>query len=568
MKRTLALLLAAALCIAMLGACGSAPEGAETTASTVGNSEGSAVSGADGQAKADVWKVYDPAIEVSVVGSYNVPEDGVVPKDTTLENQAWVGIVKDQLGIDLKYDWAVPASQGAEKLDVTIAAGQIPDVLMVDEAQFELLKESDMLGDLSGAYSYLLEPIRKMLEEDPTLLKQCTNERGELVAIPYILNTYQQSQLIYIREDWLNKLNLPVPESMDELIEVAKKFVTEDPDGNGKADTIGIALYKELYAGFGGAKGLMNGFGAYPNMWVKTDDGRLVCGDVSPEMRDALLALQDMYKSGVLDPEYVALDSNKMTEAVVNSRAGIVLGEWWAPAWPLNLAIDSNPDARWKAINLVSSEGGVAKTGLNHSFVGAYNVISKDMEHPEALPKLLNLYYDTVAAPESEHKQFIDPEMLKPENRFVYNWFPVRMEDCYSIFDQYEKVNAALESGTNDGLTNKNHLALYDQCKNLEEEFNSTDWGMYYSRIAEDGGTGLTNRVYQEKLYVVNEFYGSFTDSMKMYQGVLDTMRDEVYHRIITGAPIEEFDKFVEEWYNIGGQDITDEVNAWYDAQK
>ena len=570
MKRSLALLLAAVLAVSMLSACGSqkAPDGevAEKPAAT--QAEGTTAAATEEKNEEDVWKVYEPQIDVSVVGSYNVPEDGVVPKDTTLENQAWVQIAKDQLGINLKYDWAVPASQGAEKLDVTIAAGKIPDVLMVDESQFELLKESDMLGDLSEAYQYLLEPIRTMLEEDPTLLKQCTNEKGELVAIPYILNSYQQSQLIYIREDWLEKLNLEVPQSMDELIAVAEKFVTEDPDGNGKDDTIGIALYKELYAGFGGAKGIMNGFGAYPNMWTRNEDGKLACGDVSPEMREALLALQNMYKAGVLDPEYVALDSNKMTEAVVDGRAGIVLGEWWVPAWPLNLSIDNNPNARWKAINLVSSEGGVAKTGLNHAFVGAYNVIRKDMEHPEALPKLLNLYYDTLASTESEHKQFIDPELLKPENRFVYNWFPVRMENCYATFEQFDLVNKALEEGTNANLTDKAHLKIYDQCKNLEENFNGTDWGMYYSRIAKDGGIGLSDKVHQEKLYVMNEFYGSFTESMRMYQGVLDTMRDEVYHRIITGAPIEEFDKFVEEWYNMGGQDITDEVNAWYEAQK
>lgn len=563
MKKALALLLAATLGMSTLAACGNS--GSTQTQDPAVDESGTTQ---ETETQVDVWEKYEPAIDVSVVGSYNVPEDGAVPKDTTLENQAWVEIAKEYMGINLKYDWAVPASQGAQKLDVTIASGQIPDVLMVDEAQFELMKESDMLGDLSEAYKQLLEPIRKMLEEDPTLLKQCTNAKGELVAIPYILNSYQQSQLIYIREDWLEKLNLSVPQSMDELIEVARKFTTEDPDGNGKDDTTGIALYKELYAGYGGAKGLMNGFGAYPNMWVKGEDGKLVCGDVTPQMRDALLAIQEMYKEGIIDPEYVALDSDKMTEAVVSGQVGIVLGEWWVPAWPLNMTIDNNPDARWKAINLVSSEGGVAKTGLNHAFIGAYNVISKDMENPEALAKLLNLYYDVWASTNPEYKSQIDPELLKPENRFVYNWFPVRMENCYAAFERYEKVNAALEAGTSDSLTDPAHIKIYEQCKNLETNFNGTDWGAYCSRIAKDGGIGLSDKVRSEELYVMNEFYGSFTESMKMYQGVLDSKRDEIYHRVITGAPIEEFDKFVEDWYSMGGQDITDEVNAWYEAQQ
>ena len=79
---------------------------------------------------------------------------------------------------------------------------------------------------------------------------------------------------------------------------------------------------------------------------------------------------------------------------------------------------------------------------------------------------------------------------------------------------------------------------------------------------------GLTEKVREEGLYVMNEFYSSFTETMLTNQGVLDTMRDEVFHRIITGAPIEEFDKFVNDWEKMGGETITQEVNEWYQTQQ
>ena len=401
MKKSLSIMLAGTMLMAMFTGCSSKkPDNVTNTTESIAKGEET------GEVQnIDIWQKYDPPIEVSVVASYNVPEDGIVPKDTTPENQKWVEIMEKYLGIKLKYDWVVPASQGAQKMDVTIASGKIPNILQVDEGQFELLKQSDMIGDLTGAYDYLMEPIKKNLEADPTLLKKCTNEKGELVAIPRNLDNFQQTQLIYIREDWLEALGLQVPTSMDELFEVAKAFSEQDPDKNGKDDTIGIALYKELYAGFGGAAGLMNGYNAYPKMWTKDESGKLVCGDVQPEMRDALEMLQKMYKEGILDPEYVAMDSNKMTEAVVGGKAGIVLGEWWVPAWPLNLSIDNNPDARWKAINLVSAEGGIANTGLNQAFIGSYHVISKDMKNPEALAKMINIYYDTLSTVVSEREE-------------------------------------------------------------------------------------------------------------------------------------------------------------------
>ena len=38
----------------------------------------------------------------------------------------------------------------------------------------------------------------------------------------------------------------------------------------------------------------------------------------------------------------------------------------------------------------------------------------------------------------------------------------------------------------------------------------------------------------------------------------------EVYTRIIMGESIDEFDKMVKDWYALGGEQITAEVNDWY----
>ena len=168
----------------------------------------------------------------------------------------------------------------------------------------------------------------------------------------------------------------------------------------------------------------------------------------------------------------------------------------------------------------------------------------------------------------SEREAEYDRELWKPENGFVYNWCPVRMEETFLQTRMYQEVNAALEKGSSEDLKIKKFTDLYDASKRVETEFNGTDWGLYYSRVAKDGGMGLTERVRNENLYTMNEFYGSYTDTMITTQGTLDTLRDEVYHRIITGAPIEEFDKFVQDWAKMGGDTITKEVNDWYAAQK
>ena len=45
-------------------------------------------------------------------------------------------------------------------------------------------------------------------------------------------------------------------------------------------------------------------------------------------------------------------------------------------------------------------------------------------------------------------------------------------------------------------------------------------------------------------------------------------MQDEVYTRIMMGAQITEFDKFIADWKAAGGDAITKEVNDWYKETK
>ena len=53
--------------------------------------------------------------------------------------------------------------------------------------------------------------------------------------------------LIYINNNWLTKLGLPIPKTVDELQTTLKAFKTQDPNGNGQADEI-PALGKEAVA--------------------------------------------------------------------------------------------------------------------------------------------------------------------------------------------------------------------------------------------------------------------------------------------------------------------------------
>ena len=53
------------------------------------------------------------------------------------------------------------------------------------------------------------------------------------------------------------------------------------------------------------------------------------------------------------------------------------------------------------------------------------------------------------------------------------------------------------------------------------------------------------------------------TEGMTAYNATLNQMRNETIVNIITGAAeLDTFDEFVEQWYEMGGAQITEEVNT------
>lgn len=81
---------------------------------------------------------------------------------------------------------------------------------------------------------------------------------GKHYGVPYS----RQAQTLMIRKDWLKKLGLKAPTTWQEMLSVAKAFATEDPDGDGKADTYGIvapASATNGYAAWWGSSFLWQG---------------------------------------------------------------------------------------------------------------------------------------------------------------------------------------------------------------------------------------------------------------------------------------------------------------------
>jgi len=507
---------------------------------------------------ADPLGRYEEPITVTQVLGFAPPQDASTPKSTTPETNGYVKKLKEMLNIDLKYLWTVSADQFAQKFSLSVASGDLPDIMAIAQSDFEKFKEDGLLADLTDAYERYASPnLKAFVENDGgTALRMFTDEDGKILGLPNYLDPFSSLQLMWIRTDWLKNLGLEVPETFEELEKVAEAFVTKDPDGNGQNDTYGVTMNKDLISWGFDARGLFYTMGAYPKAWVKNEEGKLIAGETTPQTRGALETLQSWYQKGLLDKEFAFKDIDKVVEDVVAGKVGITFGEWWYPEWPLNLNKEKDPKAEWKAFPLPSFNGTPGKPLIPRANITKVIVANKNMKHPEALVKMAN-FYDEITSPKY-------PEN-KAENGYVYNWFEPRFYNPTDIADTHKKINDAFNTGDASKLTLA-EKKLYDEAVAFRGG-DASMWGHYTSRVDEDGGWGLTEKLKSQPVEY-NEFSGVPTPTQIEKGASLQKMTDELFLKIIVGsAKIDEFDKFVESWGKLGGNDITKEVNDWYLAE-
>jgi putative aldouronate transport system substrate-binding protein len=499
---------------------------------------------------------YDPPIEMHSVITVDATVKFLGEND--IDNNVWTRAYEQLLGIKVIYDWAVDPSLYDQKLTLSVSSGDIPDMFRVTSSQLLLFQEAGLLTDLTEVYeAEASETTRDVLSQDPVALKAATID-GKLWGIPYTDASIATASVLWVRQDWMDKLGIDAPTSMEDVLEISRRFTEEDPDGNGQVDTIGLCISKSLYGASSNINGFLNGYHAYPNIWYERD-GQLVYGSVQPEMRDGLLALQAMYAAGQLDPEFGVKDVNAVDETIAQGKCGMEFGVWWNPYFPLNLSQQNDPTAFWSPFLVPSADSTPAKSQYSTA-IGSFLVIRNGYEHPEALLRMVNFWTDNLVDSQDDTVRSTLLGNIEAPDVVLYKYTPVVLWE----------PNAAITGG----IALRDALARHDPSGlDLDGQWRYRIIQAYYEQgileawveVATNGPGGASSilQQIQEGSGLMNRFYGPPTPTMAQVMPTLQSMQDEVIIKIIMGDPITNFDKFVQDWYDLGGAEIVDEVNQW-----
>ncbi|MBB6731337.1 extracellular solute-binding protein [Cohnella zeiphila] len=494
---------------------------------------------------------YDPPITIRTTAAE--AKDFLNEGETT-ENNVWTQGYEQELGIKVKYDWITKGDNYTDKMNITLASGDLPDLLNVNQTQYKQLLDAGQLEDLSEVYEkYASELVKKFYTMGTDGLKPVRQD-DKLYGLTYYSGSYDTSPMLWIRTDWMQNLNLEPPKTMDDVMNIAKAFTEQDPDKNGKKDTYGLELNKDLMGGGDmNPKGLMNGYHAYPGIWFKDGSGKLVYGSIQPEMKTALARLAEMFKAGYIDPEFATKDVAKASETVMAGKAGMFFGFMTSP-FSVSGMITNENQIDWLPYPIPSADDKPAKVQNEVSY-GNIWAIRKGYEHPEALIKLMNFAVEKTfgESAKTEAAKFIG------ESGQGFHVAPIKLLEPNKNVGIYHHVVDALEANDPSKL-NREEKSYYDGITSYRGGDRSQWW---FERIfGPDSSQKIIQHYIDNDSILLNEFVYPPTKTMATKGATLGKLELETFMKIIYGnVPIDEFDTFVQNWKKLGGDQMTEEVN-------
>ncbi|TXK84255.1 extracellular solute-binding protein [Paenibacillus sp. N3.4] len=525
--------------------------------------EKSAASGSKDTAASDAGFTngkYDPPIEISTVVMFNTPKKYV--KGDTKENNVHDRWMLDQLGIKHKDTW-YPAGgdQYKQKLQLAIASGEkLPDFVYVptDPVLTNQLIDSGQFLAIDTLFDkYANKTWKDHAIQHPELWYPFTRN-GKKYNLPILEYTDNDDTLLWLREDWMEKLNLKAPKTIAELENVMDKFKNQNPDGLSPKDVypLSMTLKDKTNTWLGGLDWLFGAYGTIEEQWNKDSNGNLEYGSINPGAKQALAKLQEWMNKGYIHPDSALWDENKTAEFWTKGNAGVLPGANWIPDWPGPDLLKNVKGAKFKAYPVPAGPDGLAGTKWQNTGVNSSFMINKDAKHPEAIFLYYNYMLDNLANPPTgskfengfakgydwdivDGKPTSDKDKIKDfSNDFTFITGPARIPDLYM------KTLVKLADGKAPETPYEKQIADFRKPEN---------W--YAAKVV----------MSQMDIRKQNYFTGAATPTMISKWNLLRQSELETFNKIIYGKlPINDFDQFVASWKANGGEQITKEVNEWY----
>ncbi|PWW01122.1 putative aldouronate transport system substrate-binding protein [Paenibacillus cellulosilyticus] len=551
-KVMLSVLSSAVLMTGVLAGCSSSEKGSDGASGTSPSGSSSEATLKDGK--------YDPPITITIAKQQDENAGNYLPGESLNDNvlTRWGA---NNLGIQINTT-LVGGDAGTYNTKLRLAlttAEKLPDVVPVyDTSLVNDLVQSGAVRDITeDIKKYMPDRLKEIYSQYPTTFNPVVKD-GKIYGMAIAPNLVE-GEVMLIRQDWLDKLNLKAPTTIDEFEKVIAAFTNEDPDGNGKKDTYGFTFSGKDGYNTGWVSDPIMIFSAFtgknlPGAW-NNDNGQLTYGSVAPGNKDALAKLHDWYTKGYLNKDLAVKGAWDAIADFTEGKAGIIIGRPWLYGSVKDLE-KNVPGAKIAAAPTINGTSG-DRTYQTAQLNDGVFMFNKNFNNMEAFFLYYDKLYDAAFGTgdfQYGYAQGYDYDIV--DGQVTYD--STKFNKPLATIQGVGKMSFTKNTPSVDGPGK----SFYDLANGAEPNTGVLIHSNALDPTMKDGYLISYNN--RDSL-LPSAFNGPPTKTMQTNWEQLYTMEKETFTKIIYGKEsIDSFDDFVKQWNDKGGTQITQEVNDWY----
>ena len=325
-----------------------------------------------------------PIVSETIEVNVTYPRRDYQPED--FSDMWWTQEVLRRTNIRINFR-TILLSAWEERKSLLFASGDYPEAFLAgitraDENTFGPQGVFQSLTDLIDRYA---PKTQELLEEFPQVRNTFTHPDGSIYVLPAFRGVERDLiPRMYLNEAWLENLNLPIPTTLGEFVDMLYLFKEADPNQTGEDDTIPV-VSSEIETIIMASYGLVD---------TREDvvDGEYVFVPMTDEYREFLLLMNQLYSDRIIDREYYTQEVEARNAKYASGDVGIIA---WAAPW--QYIVDDAIWPRWVHVGPMTSHlnPDEAVWPMNPPYTRAWGTfaLTDKARHPEAMVRLQDYFY-------------------------------------------------------------------------------------------------------------------------------------------------------------------------------